>query len=621
MLGVAKAASSICIAVNMSVSGGLRHVIRHSQVEKSHICAGCFYRAFSARRDGVSGEDWSLFGGGKIENSLLQGSGGKKKMGGGLETKHRKASGELKNEQKGDLVCASCGVELQDTDPDGAGYYKKRRMDKNSRILDYLASAKEKMVQEREKIVLGKFEKLEAGIQLKPKMDDTVDRRVFCERCLGIMHRAEYDLKPRTLISVQEVMKSIPADANVVNVVSALDFPLGLSRAVNKGRDPSKLWYIVTKADAFYSEKVQLERLGIKYFRDSISSLVGADPNHVFLVSGKLGWSTEMLLEKLPGGKMYFVGRTNSGKSTLVRTLIYRDDRTLNSASHYGPGISSIPGLTVGHLKYKMKHRGDILVDTPGFWPQGGGVYKYMLKERIRELSKVATYASAYGNRWKTRTPRILGKKMFNGARVYTIGGFFYLKPPVGAVIRVFTGIRGPEAAFRNITRAKVVSSNRNSTNEDDYFVNKKAALNLVRYVIPPFYGSIDVVLRDVGYFMITPCGKFGNDDVYEVYVPKGVEVVVRESIFKYLYKTRSSRDETGNLLSKRNMPRRGVPVLRKVPSHKLIFTSLYRVPKEMPHMEAAMTVVPNYEFMEHFDTQNTEATYPNTYWKMPKLD
>lgn len=601
-----------------SPTKSLSPVVRYFNTGKPLLSR--FHRALSTNAEHNTQVGSNSGDGEKNGNSIMERLRKNSLSAGGSKVKLEDISKDAEVEQQEDPVCASCGIKLQDVDKNAPGYYKGRKSHADTRKFGGLSAAKEKMVLEREKLFLKSLRTADKGLQLKPKRETVVDQRLFCERCLDIMHRSKFTLKPEEFISVEEVMGSIPTDANAVHVVSALDFPLGLSKHVSQNRDKSKLWYIVTKADAFFDEKVQLERLGLSYFRDSVAHLVGGDPKHVFLVSGKLGWNTENLLAELPAHKMYFVGSTNSGKSTLIRTLIYRDDRTLKSTSHYGPGISNVPGLTVNHMKYRMKHTNAILVDTPGFWPKQGGVYKYLEKESVKELSKVANYASATGNSKKIHTPEIHGKKTFNGSRVYTIGGLFYLRPPVGAIIRVFVGMHGAEASFRSISRAIAVSTERNVTNEKDYLVNNQAACDLIRYVIPPFYGSIDIVLRDVGYVMVSPCGKFTHQDTFEIYVPRGIEVIVRESIFKYIYKTKSARDETGNLLSKRNISRRGSPVLKRVPEDRLIFSSLYPVPREMLHKEAMATVVPNSSFQQAFNPNNPEARYPNTYWRMPSL-
>ncbi|VEU21770.1 DEKNAAC102599 [Brettanomyces naardenensis] len=415
-------------------------------------------------------------------------------------------------------------------------------------------------------------------------------------------------------------MSEIPEDSQIVHVVSALDFPLSVSKSVSRARDPSKIWYIITKGDAFFSSKSGLERTGLPYFRDSLARLVGADPDHVFLVSGKLGWGTEGLLGKLPGNKKYFVGGINSGKSTLVKTLIYRDDKTLRSDGHYGPGISEIPGFTAKQIKYQMKQEGGgVLIDTPGFIPKDRGVYQYLLKEDVKKVAKVAEYTSAKEGGHRAHSPVVKGKKVFDGKSLFSVGGFFYLKPPMGSVIQVFTGIPGVEAKYRDLQRLLDMNNERKKEIGHRFSVNEEAARNLVRYVIPPFYGKIDLVLKGVGYLTIVPCGKLEEGKLFQVYVPRGIEVVVRESIFGFIYKTRGGIDETGNKLAKKNVPSRGAVILRKIPKKKLVFTRLIEVPLEMCDEEAFSKVVPGTGFGVEGKWRSQEE-FENKLWREVKL-
>ncbi|QPG74933.1 hypothetical protein FOA43_002271 [Brettanomyces nanus] len=512
--------------------------------------------------------------------------------------------------------CASCGVELQLSDSSAPGYYRPPHIKSTT----FKKDTDNPLVLAREKILVEKFQKLDDGLELKPVDKKLRDCRLMCHKCLDTFYRSDFSLDKQSFVSVDQVMAEIPKEANVVHVISALDFPLSVSKTVSKGRDMQKVWYIVTKADAFFAAKTGLERTGLHYFGDTLAQLVGVDPSHVFLVSGKLGWNTEDILHKLPASEVYFVGAINSGKSTLIRTLIYRDNKNLRSFDQYGPGISEIPGFTANHIRFRMKQSNAILVDTPGFSPADRGVYRYLLKDDVKSVAKVADYASATIKGHSLHSPMVKGRKIFSGESLYSVGGLFYLKPPKDSIIKVFTGLPGVEAKYKDVSRALELSEMRPVAIGHRFLVNSSAALNLVRYVIPPFYGSIDLVFRNVGYLTVALCGSIDNSKLFEIYVPKEIEVIARESIFNYIYKTKSAKDETGNLLARKNVAKRGKIILRHIPKNKLIFTKLYKVPVDASTEQAVEAVVPETIFTGEQHKCCSQAEFPNTFWRLPDL-
>lgn len=56
--------------------------------------------------------------------------------------------------------------------------------------------------------------------------------------------------------------------------------------------------------------------------QEVLEEYLGADPEKVFFVSTTKSWNNDELLQKLPAGQLYFVGRANAGKSSLIKSLI-----------------------------------------------------------------------------------------------------------------------------------------------------------------------------------------------------------------------------------------------------------------------------------------------------------
>ena len=55
------------------------------------------------------------------------------------------------------------------------------------------------------------------------------------------------------------------------------------------------------------------------------------------------------------------------------------------------------------------------------------------------------------------------------------------------------------------------------------------------RHVIPPFQGTVEIVIKDIGYFQVKPTGKYSFNGLYEIWVPKGIKVCIREPLAKLI--------------------------------------------------------------------------------------
>ena len=51
------------------------------------------------------------------------------------------------------------------------------------------------------------------------------------------------------------------------------------------------------------------------------------------------------------------------------------------------------------------------------------------------------------------------------------------------------------------------------------------------RYAIPPFIGSIEIVLKDVGYLLLRTTGKYEFKGLHEIWVPRSIKVGIREPL------------------------------------------------------------------------------------------
>ncbi|ODV95033.1 hypothetical protein PACTADRAFT_17697 [Pachysolen tannophilus NRRL Y-2460] len=575
--------------------------------------------------------------------------------------------------------CSACGIFLQNEDPNKLGYYPlenntkveqnkstasvKLRTELDKKYVDILddlpdedrdllinenSAYKDKSEIPRELTFIPDLrkQKLKSAkasshqkVELEP--NHTVVKGIKCKRCHDALHQNIYKKDEHKTPPLDHVFSKIPRNANLVHVVTAHDFPLSINKDFLKYiSNPSKVYYVITKLDLLFENEKQAEKTAMPYFREMLVKLCQADPNKIYLSSGKLNW-TSKILEILPKGDNYFIGEVNSGKSTLIRSLLYRDNERLTKIGNFGPGISSLPSFTRADIRYKLKNNINV-IDTPGYTQENEDIFKYLEVDHISDVfARPLRYSPKKFLHGENNISKITFKGKYNGRRVVTFGGFCYLKPPVDTICKFRVQVPGIPHAFHDLEKAKEMCRTRPEAIKPKqvFLLNEHSCDELIHYAIPPFYGNVDIVIGGVGYVTITPTGKKtsisdakaeselqnnNKNQIFEIWVPKGIKVCIREQIFNYIYKTKGSVDNTGNKLKKANIVKRGVTELKKIPNNKKIISSLYVVPENVEHaveVFADETYLPetedSYQQIQLIDpvTEN-QAAYPNFYWK-----
>lgn len=547
-----------------------------------------------------------------------------------------------KQEKLEKLKCKSCGIHpLQSKNPAKSKYYKIPKIDL------HIQKKKEGLTQVHKEAEIELLKEMgldkdstqtpladveDILIEQKAKeLGEIANYNVECSTCQQVKYHGDVVIAET---QIEEILKKIPSNGIIVNVISLFDFPLSCTKDIIKERDPKSIWYVVTKADLFFRKDSQLNKTGLHYVQDFLCEYLKADPAKVFLVSTTKSWNNHELLQKLPKGKIYLVGSANVGKSSLVRSLIasvnnidmkskvfkkiekknmdYLEKVGLNS-----PGVYHIPGFTKDFQKFKINDRITIF-DTPGILP-ATDIFKYMTQELLRKKPNYPIFVAEDLKRYvKTR---INGPKIYSGNSLYSYGGFFYLQPPKNAIFKRCMAFKYKmttfEARYKDMKRAKEINEKRPKQIGNRYGVNKDAFLSLKRYVIPPFYGTIDIVIQGIGFLSIKPTSSPDDvDGLFQIWVPEGIHVIVRESIFNFIYKTHDIVDETGNKLKKENIARRGATRQRRISrENKLHFTELVEVPTEEKRETAFASVCPP-EDMKIGDAATAQEEYKNQYWR-----
>ena len=176
----------------------------------------------------------------------------------------------------------------------------------------------------------------------------------LCERCFRIKNYNEYKFVEKNNIEFTNILKDINKTNDlVVLLVDLFNIPINLKEITEYLNNDILL--VLTKKDIF-SYKIPDEKfLSYNYGINYIDSLV---------VSSNKNYNFDLLYEKInkykKSNKVYIVGYTNSGKSTLINKFVHN-----YSKNNVNITTSNLPSTTLNTLEIVIDD--DLtLVDTPG---------------------------------------------------------------------------------------------------------------------------------------------------------------------------------------------------------------------------------------------------------------
>lgn len=375
---------------------------------------------------------------------------------------------------------------------------------------------------------------------VKPPKKQEPQQSALQEECLRC-RRIKYNnsIPAEEGIPNSNILDKLPFGAKIIHVVNALDFPIGVNKLINKDSI-----VVISKMDLIHHDEKQCHKF--PFFKQYLERL-GVPPEQVFLVSNTKSWGLPALSLYLASNPetYHILGDINSGKSSLISKLMYvskRDFRTGFSkwSLKNGPGILSLPGFTRDQLSFKLGQ--STLVDLPGLnHLQLPDYTKFKNVFKNTKVYKYGTYDAQYHS--------------FQN-RMLTVGGLFYIVPPPDTVVQYKNLI--------NFEAFTVKDEERLGQFSQDFPTNRSLhtkflippTTKLKTFVVPPFTGKIDVVIKNLGYIELTPTGAKNTSRLFEIMVPEDIdiEIRIRKPLINYISKTLSGRDKRGNPLSKPNL-------------------------------------------------------------------
>ena len=224
----------------------------------------------------------------------------------------------------------------------------------------------------------------------------------LCERCFRINHYNDYKRVIKDNDYVLNLLKKIDSKSLVVLVIDIINIPESLELVKNYIKNDILL--VFSKADLLPSEMYD-EKL------DKICSDLNIKYVDKLLVSANKNYNLDLLMEKINNYKkannVYFVGFSNSGKSTLLNKIIY-NYTDLNETIT----TSLLPSTTLDLIEIKLNDELTI-IDTPVLLEEGNliDVIDESYLSRVMPKKKI-----------NPRVYQVKGNQLINVEDIITIG-------------------------------------------------------------------------------------------------------------------------------------------------------------------------------------------------------
>ena len=197
----------------------------------------------------------------------------------------------------------------------------------------------------------------------------------ICQRCFRMTNYGEYKKVTKSNEEFLEILKNVDKTNDLVlHIVDLLNLDKDLSEI--RKVISNKMLLVLNKKDAL-PKSVKEEKI-INYIKS-----LNLDYVDIVVISANKNYNIDLLINKImkykTSKKVYVVGKTNTGKSSLINRLIH--DYSENSSDLT---ISPLPSTTLNMVAINM-NKDLILVDTPGLIDRGN-ISNYLNELDIKKL-------------------------------------------------------------------------------------------------------------------------------------------------------------------------------------------------------------------------------------------
>ena len=171
----------------------------------------------------------------------------------------------------------------------------------------------------------------------------------LCERCFKLKHYGNYKSVPLTNEDYKKILKKIPKTSFTLYITDILTLECP---EINNFQN---IILVITKKDIL-PKSVKAEKI-INYMKKEYPNI-----KDIHVISSKTDEGIDNLYQKIKKyKKIYLVGATNSGKSTLINRLIKNNSNVQNEKE---VTTSMYPSTTLNEIKIRLNDL--TLIDTPG---------------------------------------------------------------------------------------------------------------------------------------------------------------------------------------------------------------------------------------------------------------
>lgn len=202
------------------------------------------------------------------------------------------------------------------------------------------------------------------------KIDSTL-----CERCFRIKNYGDYKSVIKDNSIFIDILKNIDPNDLVILVMDLFNLPKDLD--LIKQNINNDILVVLTKRDVLPKIIYQDRLLNYinKYKINYVDSII---------VSSNKNYNFDNLIEKINSykktNKVYVVGYTNAGKSTLINKLIYNYSNQIPSIT-----TSMLPSTTLNSIEIKFNDD-TTFIDTPGLL-SNGSIENYVSTDLLKKIN------------------------------------------------------------------------------------------------------------------------------------------------------------------------------------------------------------------------------------------
>ena len=197
----------------------------------------------------------------------------------------------------------------------------------------------------------------------------------ICQRCFRMKNYGEYQVVAKSNEEYIEILKSVAKNKDLVlHIVDLVNF----DKDIHNIREylPNKMILVLNKRDAL-PKSVKDEKI-----IDYIKSL-DVDYEDIIIISANKNYNLDLLMKKIKkhktSNKVYVVGHTNTGKSSLINKLIHDYSESTNELT-----ISPLPSTTLNTVTIVLD-KDLVLIDTPGLVDRGN-ITNYVDSNNLKKL-------------------------------------------------------------------------------------------------------------------------------------------------------------------------------------------------------------------------------------------